>query len=214
MFYTCSGYADRIVRDVLNNHVSGDRDDDNGCPRDAMRAPMESVRWQIFEMKKSGPPNRRKGRSWSRFSFRTFLIVISCLCVALSFYFPRAHASARFRISTFSPESLSDCLAAQEAVIKGELIILVTLRNRKVFDLPLIQRQSDPDEWLRRNLVTSAEGDVLEVRLAGRSSEKPQLDVIVDALATVYVEQIATAMYQSQQMMQPFPQKVTRIIED
>ena len=128
-------------------------------------------------------PKRLRWIRLPRFSFRTLLVIVAGICVALSFYFPRTYGTARFRISVPN-------VAFHESLIRSPLVIVAALRDAEVHQLPILVDRSDPVAWLQKELTTTLDGDVLVLRLGGRPWESRQLQLIVNAVVDAYAREL------------------------
>ncbi len=126
---------------------------------------------------------RSHWRRFPRYSFRTLLIIVGIICAAMSMYYPRSHVSARFKFGVTNAAYRE----TQMHMIRSEFVIVSALRAGRINQLPVLCEKADPVTWLRNELAATLDGDVLELRLEGRSWAGEQLHQIVDAVADAYL---------------------------
>jgi hypothetical protein len=80
----------------------------------------------------------------------------------------------------------------QIALVKSNFVLASALRNPSTGALSMLQRRTDPVQWLEQNLDVSfpQNGSLLSISLSGDESEKEELITIVDAVARAYQNEV------------------------
>ncbi len=132
----------------------------------------------------------RPSRRLFRFGLGTILLILTifCIwifCIWLSQNFPPIYVAARLNVSVASPTDRQ----AYAIVVRSPLVVSAALRDGSLQQLPILEREPDPQSWLLQNLKVGYPSDdgVMEIGISGKPQEYAQLAQIVDTIVAAYL---------------------------
>jgi hypothetical protein len=150
--------------------------------------------------------------SGARTPLRRFLIALSILVVVLVsaaviwFVRPKGVAAvALFQVQSSAPSLFEDQAVrpsidrdfeilkkTQIALLKSKFVLSSALVNPGVASLSVFAGKDDPELWLKDNLEIDypQDGEILQIKLRGSKSQAPELEVIVNAVASAYEKEV------------------------
>jgi hypothetical protein len=154
----------------------------------------------------TGQPSRRR-LLLRRLLLLPILLVTATLVLALAAHtlFPveRYIGVAQVRIAKRPPHVLDgprmtegddDFVAVpqdQIALIKSRRVFNAVLRDPKVALLPIVKEQTDPLDWLDKQIQVEVAGELLSIKMTGKDDKAPV--EIVRAVRTVYLDEVVNA---------------------
>ncbi|HXG13099.1 MAG TPA: hypothetical protein VNK04_25300 [Gemmataceae bacterium] len=91
--------------------------------------------------------------------------------------FPQAH-----------PQDYGAFLRIQTAMVKSRLVLNAALQQPKVADLAVIRNQTEPIEWLEKEVRADYGPELLTISLRGDNPE--ELKILVDAITEAYLNEV------------------------
>jgi hypothetical protein len=126
-------------------------------------------------------PKKRPRRRW-QFSLTTLFLLVTIASVVLSQFYPRVYVSTQVQIPGMTATTAP---TYREVVLSNRVLSGAATRYPQINQLAGIATPS----WLRANIeVRHMEKDILDIRMAGRPSERDRMQGLVNAIAEEYVD--------------------------
>jgi hypothetical protein len=126
-------------------------------------------------------PRNSPRRRW-QFSLTTLFVLMTVACVVLSQFYPRVYVSTQVQIPGMTATTAP---TYREVVLSNRVLSGAATRYPQINQLAGIATPS----WLRANIeVRHMEKDILDIRMAGRPSERDRMQGLVNAIAEQYVD--------------------------
>jgi len=116
------------------------------------------------------------------------LLILTIFCISifsiwLSQSFPRTYVAARLNVA--SPTARQ----THAILVRSPLVVSAALRDGSLQQLPILEREPDPQSWLLQNLKVGYPSDdgVMEIGISGKPQEYAQLVQIVDTIVAAYL---------------------------
>jgi hypothetical protein len=144
-------------------------------------------------------------RRWFLVAGAVFLLLILAGGIAWWMDSGRVTATALFQVADSVPSfsnpnseramgeyEFGNLKRTQIALLQSDFVLVAALRDPKIGSLPVVQRRSDPVQWLQQKLAVNypKDGCLLAISLTGRESEKDELAAVVDAIALAYRNEV------------------------
>jgi hypothetical protein len=156
------------------------------------------------------PETQSQRRPRLQFSLLALLILMTLVCVALSWWTrPRPVKVIALLVVNSQQTGVDGDLLPWEMVQLAELsrlkdvaLIRTVLRDAKVAKLPLVMETSDPASWLRDNLSVKFEqsSEILSVTLSVLSNRAADAQTLLNAYVGAYLKDAVVAEQQQRQL--------------